>query len=279
MSISIYRLALLKGFLRRASRVGECTICYDTSRLYALHGKEYRHGLCKECKTSYTKNQCHICRVRLNKSSSLRIDTSPEDPEALLDAIFDISNESTQQEITRHVTLISADLYNIAQFNFVTYNQYFQVLRRILRSCDTIMDTPNGNLVLVRPNLGVRTLDYIIRDTLCYHISPLFFLEAINRPRGFDITDGIVELVLQITSNLDYLLDTSRRIPDDVFRFRLGKLKSLVFQVDNNIQDTYVIEAHNIEFATLLNFFIDHEVECPGIVDQFLACIRENRRA
>jgi hypothetical protein len=140
------------------------------------------------------------------------------------------------------------------------------------------MDTPDGNLVSIRPNLNVRTLDYVIRDTLRYHISPLFFLEAITRPRGFDITDGIVELVLQITSNLDYLLDTSRHIPDDVFRFRLGKLKSLVFQVDNNIQDTYVIEGHNIEFATLLNFFIDHAEECPGIADQFLVCIRENRR-
>lgn len=277
--MSMYRLTLLKGFLRRASRVAECTICYETSRLYPLHDKEYRHGLCRECKTSYTKNRCHICRVSLNKSSSLRIDTSPEDPEALLDAIFDISNESMQQEITRHLTLISADLYNIAQFNFVTYNQYFQVLRRILRSCDTIMDTPDGNLVSVRPNLSVGTLDYVIRDTLRYHISPLFFLEAISRPRGFDITDGIVELVLQITSNLDYLLDVSRHIPDEVFRFRLGKLKSLVFQVDNNIQDTYVIEGHNIEFETLLNFFIDHTDEGPGIVDQFLACIRENRRS
>jgi hypothetical protein len=62
MVLSVYRLTLLKGFLRKFSRVGECTICYETARLYSLHQEGNLHGICRTCIGSYNKTVCHMCR-------------------------------------------------------------------------------------------------------------------------------------------------------------------------------------------------------------------------
>ncbi len=63
MVLSVYRIALLKGFLRKFSRVGECTICYDRAYLHSLHQEGNLHGICRTCIDSYNKTVCHICRA------------------------------------------------------------------------------------------------------------------------------------------------------------------------------------------------------------------------
>lgn len=72
MHLSIHRITLLKGFLKKFSRVNDCTICYETRRLYSLHSSSYLHGVCRECLGLYNQAKCHICRAPIPQDILLR---------------------------------------------------------------------------------------------------------------------------------------------------------------------------------------------------------------
>ena len=70
---TIYHLTLLRGFLRRVFRVGECSICYDSAPLYSLHSNETNlHGMCRSCMGFYNQTVCHMCRNPVPEEVLLR---------------------------------------------------------------------------------------------------------------------------------------------------------------------------------------------------------------
>lgn len=47
---------------------GECTICWESRVVYALHDKDYRHGVCRDCRYSLMQHMrpcCPLCRAQL----------------------------------------------------------------------------------------------------------------------------------------------------------------------------------------------------------------------
>lgn len=102
MVLSIYHLALLKGFLRRAFRVGECTICYESAPLYSFHKGENIHGICRECISSYNKTMCHMCRSPIPKEilTQWNIQEPSFDEEDYLQGMLTADQSNTEASVT-----------------------------------------------------------------------------------------------------------------------------------------------------------------------------------
>lgn len=172
MSLSIYKIVVLKSFLRKIAHIGECTICYETERLFALHDDDYRHGVCMSCKQNYKASSCHVCRAKLSNFgfNTLSIVT---DSENLLDFIMDLSDDSST------VDLIRQDIINIVSGGVFTRNQFIGVLRRIRTKIQEV----NDRSLSVYGEYTVVDLDYLINSDFNGHCTNIEnFIQILQSP-------------------------------------------------------------------------------------------------
>lgn len=257
--MTIYRLVTLRKFLRSW---GKCTICFETSRLRPLHDQDYRHGICGTCKDSYNKNECHMCRKplksRLRPYPGLYIDTSmsPEN-EALLNDIFNISDQAVEQQRQSHLDAAREDLEAYINNEFFSAS-YTQVLRRIRRNCLQFLDFDvNRNTdmeTLIRGNLSVSNLLYIIDESLNFKISYEYIRNILTSGDNVCEITAVVETIYEIENCLRMIWET-RFLPGETTRLtilkirsRLTTLQSSMAFVNNfvNIGDTHYIELQSL---------------------------------
>lgn len=222
MVMSIYRLVVLRNFIRSC---GKCTICYETASLQALHDRDYRHGICRTCKASYNKNECHMCRKSLSPlriRPALTIDTSmslePRLMESLLNSVFAISEEAMEQEQYLCLASVREDLESY--LNEGSHND--MLLRRIHRNLFTFLDYYRNPMhalssrlnTMVRDNLSIESLLYIIDETIRYSIR---YEQTVNAIVSFNthpsIITNIIESIFDIEKYVKLITD-SRYLPE-----------------------------------------------------------------
>jgi len=260
--MSIYRLVALRNFIRSC---GKCTICYEMASLQALHDHDYRHGICKTCKSFYNKSECHMCRKSLSPTRirpALTIDTSMSvEEEALLDTVFGISEEAMERERDSYLVRVREDL----EYYLNNNDNHENVLRLIRRNCLTFLDFEpinafnNRRNTMIRDHLNMESLLYIIDESLRFGIRYEQTVDAIMSPyTDPSIITNIIESIFDIEKYVKLICDIRYLPPQsrgEMIQRIWVSLQNLAGAVELSHNFIDVNHARVIDLQTLYNIF------------------------
>ncbi len=289
MVMTIYRLVTLRNFIRSC---GKCTICYETSRLQALHDRDYRHGICSTCKASYNRSECHMCRKSLGSSTvipelafrpALTIDTGMNaEQEAFLDSLFDLSDEAMERE--RSIYLNNARENLEAYLDSSSFNE--SRLRNICRDLNAFLDfdplniTTTSRTVMVRENLNVESLLFMINAILRYKIT---YEQAANAIASYSTNPGVIMGILDSVFDVEKCVRMicDIHLPNPNSQYLINRvwlhLQYLELCVNLHMNSIDVIHDCTIDLQSLYNIFASRNREDSSlIVSTILAVARIN---
>ena len=203
-----------------------------------------------------------MCRkplqTRLRPFPGLHIDTSmsPEN-EALLDDIFNISDQATEQQRQSHLDAVRENLEAYINNEFFD-TPYTEILRRIRRNCFEYLDFEMNRTInmetLIRGNLTMSNLLYIIDESLKFKISYEYVRNAmVSGDNVWEIT-AVVETIYDIENCLRMMWET-RFLPGETTRLAILKIRSRLTTLQSGMDFVNnfvnISENHFIDLKTL----------------------------